>query len=129
MRRVFSILLVLYLGLGPLTAAFQDGEDARLPICCRRHGSHHCAMPGGSLARIMQAASGKTPLIGAPAHCPQYPGTAPANVLPVHALSVAGVCAFPLSAQEQERLPFRFAPLTRPTGTDSVRGPPLAVLI
>lgn len=129
MRRAFSIFLVLFLGLEPLSAVVPAGDDAHLPACCRRHGSHHCAMSGESLARIMQAASGKTPLIGAPAHCPQYPGTTPANVFPVHALSAAGICAFMQSARGHELLPFRFAVVTRPTRAHSVRGPPLTILI
>ncbi len=44
MRRGFSILLILFFGLGPLSAFVDGSEDASLPACCRRHGAHHCAM-------------------------------------------------------------------------------------
>jgi hypothetical protein len=46
MRRLLSILLLAAFALpliAPALALAQD-PDAGLPICCRRHGQHHCAM-------------------------------------------------------------------------------------
>ena len=54
MRRGFSIFLILFFGLGPLSALIDGSEDASLPPCCRRHGAHHCAM----YARIMAMRAG-----------------------------------------------------------------------
>ena len=54
MRRALSILLVLFFGLGPLTATLQGSDDSRLPACCRRNGAHHCVMAEEALARIVR---------------------------------------------------------------------------
>lgn len=46
MRRLLSILLLAAFALplvAPALALAQD-PDAGLPVCCRRHGQHHCAM-------------------------------------------------------------------------------------
>ncbi len=77
MRRGFSIFLILFFGLGPLSALVDGSEDASLPPCCRRHGAHHCAMD----AQIMAAMSGaaapiRTPGFSAPLTCPLYHGPA-----------------------------------------------------
>jgi hypothetical protein len=126
MRRALSIVFILFLGLGPLAATLQ-GDDARLPICCRRNGAHHCVMAAESLARIIQTASGKTPAIGAPSHCPQYPGTALATISPVHALAPAAVTSFALSGHEHWHLAFQPTAFGIATCTHAVRGPPAAV--
>ena len=74
MRRGFSIFLILFFGLGPLSAFVDGSEDAGLPACCRRHGAHHCAM----YAQIMAMRAGRgidpTPSFSAPPTCPLYPG-------------------------------------------------------
>ena len=41
MRRALSSLLILFFGLGPLAVTLSDGDESRLPFCCRRHGDHH----------------------------------------------------------------------------------------
>ncbi|HEX5285239.1 MAG TPA: hypothetical protein VFW30_14040 [Bryocella sp.] len=46
MRRLLSILLLAAFALplvAPALALAQD-PDAGLPVCCRRHGQHRCAM-------------------------------------------------------------------------------------
>jgi hypothetical protein len=43
MRRALSISLVLLLWLGPFAAVLPGIDESRLPLCCRRHGVHHCA--------------------------------------------------------------------------------------
>jgi hypothetical protein len=50
MRRVFSIFLILFFGLGPLSALVEGSDDASLPACCRRLGAHHCAMYAENMA-------------------------------------------------------------------------------
>ncbi|MGD0346422.1 MAG: hypothetical protein ABSA85_06675 [Terracidiphilus sp.] len=88
MRRGFSIFLILFFGLGPLSV-FIDSEDANLPPCCRRHGAHHCAM----YARIMAMRAGlgvdPTPGFSAPLTCPLYHGPASSMLMPAHALTAA----------------------------------------
>ena len=89
MRRGFSIFLVLFFGLGPLSALINGTEDAGLPPCCRRHGAHHCAM----YARIMAMRAGlrvdPKPGFSAPSTCPLYLGPALSMLMPAHALTAA----------------------------------------
>lgn len=92
MRRGLSILFVLLFGFGPLAATLQAAEDAQLPACCRRNGSHHCAMSGESTAKIVRH-SPADPAFATPAHCPMYPGITRALVPPLHALA-AGEWSF-----------------------------------
>jgi hypothetical protein len=70
MRRGFSIFLILFFGLGPLSALVDGSADAGLPVCCRRHGAHHCAL----YAQIMAMRAGRgidpTPGFSAPLTCP-----------------------------------------------------------
>jgi hypothetical protein len=45
MRRVCSAFLVLAFSLPLIAPAFASApDDSKLPACCRRNGSHHCAM-------------------------------------------------------------------------------------
>lgn len=87
MRRVLSIFLVLFFGIGSLPASFGAGDDARLPACCRRHGAHHCAMGEESVAQAVRGVSSPTASLSAPPQCPMYPGDSPATTSPVHALA------------------------------------------
>ena len=71
MRRIIATsLLILFSAplIAPLLALSRD-PDANLPICCRRHGKHHCMMS----AEMMQAMLGGTQLRALPMRCPQYP--------------------------------------------------------
>jgi hypothetical protein len=72
MRRALSILLVVLFGFGPLSATLGASDDTSLPACCRRHGTHHCAMPPQAM-RSMQASGHSAPAFTAPSHCPLYP--------------------------------------------------------
>ncbi len=89
MRRGFSIFLILFFGLGPLSAFVDGSEDAGLPACCRRHGAHHCAM----YAEIMAMRAGRgidpTPSFSAPLTCPLYHGPTFSMLMPAHALTAA----------------------------------------
>ncbi|MGA8090231.1 MAG: hypothetical protein WCA10_23365 [Terracidiphilus sp.] len=86
MRRAFSILFVLFFGLGPLVVLIDGGDNTSLPACCRRNGAHHCAMTDAMLAHMIQAAL-STPAFTAPSHCPQYP--ARGNAAPSTTLAIA----------------------------------------
>jgi hypothetical protein len=46
MRRLLSILLLAAFVLPTIAPllAFAQAPDAGLPVCCRRHGRHHCTM-------------------------------------------------------------------------------------
>jgi hypothetical protein len=85
MRRPLAILMVLFFALGPLQGVLEASDDARLPVCCRRHGAHHCAMSEGMMAALEQALS-STPAFTAPATCPSFPGFALGFSTPSHAL-------------------------------------------
>lgn len=51
MRRALSTLLLLALSLPVVAPPFISGSaESALPACCRRHGAHHCAMGGASVA-------------------------------------------------------------------------------
>jgi hypothetical protein len=104
MRRVFSILLMLVLGVGPVMAsvpasalavgllsavatAFPSSSagklaESHLPACCRRNGKHHCEMtsPGSVDAATNVSASDS---------CPCMPRSL-APVIPTAAEVVAG---------------------------------------
>src|SRR5574337_833410 len=87
MRRALSIVLIVFFGLGPLSATLQAASDSRLPACCRRNGAHHCAMSRALLALMQKAVSGSTTVVSAPPHCPYFPGHVRATVGPFHAMA------------------------------------------
>lgn len=66
MRRFLALAILSVLGFGPMAWLLPGSEDARLPICCRRHGAHHCSMS------MAEGGSSGTPQLAAPSHCPQY---------------------------------------------------------
>jgi len=133
MRRGFSIFLILFFGLGPLTALAEGTEDAGLPACCRRHGAHHCDMSAQikdaqTMAMRAGLAVDATPDFSAPSSCPLYHGPALFMLVPAHALA-----AVPVSLRAEFTLASapafeRIATFSRPTRAHSVRGPPVAEL-
>ena len=127
MRRALSILLVLFFSLGPLTAALRADDDSRLPACCRRHGQHHCAMNGPSSIAAMLAASGATPVVTAPAHCPYFPEFLSRSMAPTSALAPA---AFAIPAPRVQALslsPNRASVRLRAIRASLIRGPPRSI--
>jgi hypothetical protein len=129
MRRCFSIFLILFFGLGPLSALAEGTEDASLPACCRRHGAHHCA--GSAQIRDAQVmamrasmAIDTTPEFSVPSTCPLYHGPALYMLMPAHALAAApggfraGFASAPSPALEQ------MSAFSRPNSAHAVRGPP-----
>jgi hypothetical protein len=129
MRRCFSIFLILFFGLGPLSALAEGTEDGGLPICCRRHGVHHCAMSaqiseGQKMAMKASMANETTPEFSAPSTCPLYHGPTLYMLMPAHALA-----AVPASIRAELRIApapafERMAAFSRPTRAHAGRGPP-----
>ena len=123
MRRGFSIFLILFFGLGPLSV-FINGEDANLPPCCRRHGAHHCAMAMRMATMMRDAASDKMPMAGAPATCQEYPGVAALFAAPAPALTVS-VAGLPVPREQAHvALADYSTPEATPTRIHAGRGPP-----
>ena len=124
MRRGFSIFLILFFGLGPLSAFVDSSTDASLPACCRRNGAHHCAMD----AQIMVMSAGRgvdrTPSFSAPLTCPLYHGPVLAMLVPAHALTAtaASLRAEPTRAFVPK--PARAFAFSSPSRTHAGRGPP-----
>ena len=128
MRRGFSIFLILFFGLGPLSV-FIDGEEANLPACCRRHGAHHCAMAMQMTAMMRDAAAGKMPLAEAPMTCPHYPGLG-ALLAPRTPALTASAAALPAAQKRTGIAAGRCAaPESAPALIHAGRGPPAANLI
>ncbi|MES2393172.1 MAG: hypothetical protein V4555_16135 [Acidobacteriota bacterium] len=68
MRRLLALLLLATFGLPVVAQALTltRDPDANLPICCRRHGAHHCTMNQG---RTQNAPAFSI-------QCPSFPRTA-----------------------------------------------------
>jgi hypothetical protein len=126
MRRGFSIFLILFFGLGPLSAFVDSSGDAGLPPCCRRHGAHHCAMYAQIMA--MRAGRGIDPAPGfsAPLTCPLYHGPALSMLVPAHALAAAAT-SFRAEFKRTPAPAFeRMAAFSCPSRAHAGRGPPMA---
>lgn len=122
MRRLLSILLVIFFGFGPLTATLHGGDDPGLPACCRRNGAHHCAMADEALARIAHESG--APAFSAPSHCPLYPHAPAVTVAPVHALAArVAAPAFP-GVRPSIPTALHLNAAGSYAGTHSGRGPP-----
>ncbi|HUA92256.1 MAG TPA: hypothetical protein VL991_06795 [Terracidiphilus sp.] len=124
MRRGFSILLILFFGLGPLSATLGASEDTSLPACCRRHGAHHCALAiETSTTRTVQ--SGSTPVVSAPLTCPYYPGSVATIIASsVQALVAAGIQVPAPAVPSYDVAVVTAAAASHPSRTHAGRGPP-----
>jgi hypothetical protein len=124
MRRGFSIFLILFFGLGPLSAFVDGTEDAGLPACCRRHGAHHCAMS----AEIMAMRTGRfidpTPSFSAPLTCPLYHGPTFSMLMPAHALTARAANARVEVTRTLVPAFARTVAFSAPSRTYAGRGPP-----
>ena len=127
MQRALSIFLILFFGLGPLAEALPANEDARLPLCCRRQGTHHCAMAPRVAAMMGEAASGKA-AFSAPATCLYFPGCLAALLSITDALAASPVSMPVLLAQAHMLFGGRAAARLRPIRTRAGRGPPASNL-
>ncbi len=127
MRRFLAILLVLFFGLGPLSATLEASDDAYLPACCRRHGAHHCAMAAMMAATRARQRQDSTPAFSAPSTCPYYPGSAVMLLGPAHALAVSAAAMPSLRAQACEHVSRHTRIPSRPGLAHAGRGPPTAI--
>ncbi|MGA8043845.1 MAG: hypothetical protein WCA37_13695 [Terracidiphilus sp.] len=126
MRRALALVLMLFFGLGPLTATLQAEDDSRLPACCRRHGAHHCAMADAMRAQMVRSTESTKPVWTAPDHCPLYPQGGGATTTPPCAMAAALLSPHLLPAwrhapHRMDETARRMTPLNR-TG----RSPPLS---
>ncbi len=124
MRRVLSLVFTLFFSLGPLASCFGSADDARLPACCRRHGTHHCTMSG--MANAEQAAP--KPVFAAPSHCPLYPDSIPASASSIAALATPVAHAVIAAAQDRVLLDEQQCSKKSPHRTCAGRGPPASTL-
>jgi hypothetical protein len=129
MRRAFAIVLSLLFCLGPLSGLLPGSSESRLPACCRRHGSHHCAMSADSMAMRMQSASGSAPSLVAPSRCPFFPVPSAVPASTTLALT-APLAALPVQlAQTLVPPASRAAVLSNQVRTHAGRAPPLPRLV
>lgn len=127
-RRGLSILLIVFFSLGPMAATLEANDESRLPVCCRRHGSHKCAMSQDMAGRMAQMASGSGPAFGAPAHCPYFPGYLARSVAQVDALAASSVSLPFVLAQIHSPAASRAAARLSQIRTRAGRGPPASIL-
>jgi hypothetical protein len=124
MRRGFSIFLILLFAVGPLSAAIDGSEDANLPLCCRRHGVHHCAMTALTATRMDAAEPGSTPEASAPLTCPNYPGLSAMIVAPAPALTASPASLPAIEARTITPVAGDVTAFSSPSRTHAGRGPP-----
>jgi len=123
MRRALSIFLVLLYGLGPIAATLEAEQDTRLPACCRRHGTHHCAMSARAAEIIAEAEASKS-IIAAPATCPLFPSYAAATQSAPQALAASPMSLPFLLAQSHSPAAGRATARLSQIRTRASRGPP-----
>lgn len=96
LRRILSLVLLAAVGL-PIIApalALAEDPDASLPVCCRRHGQHHCTMMMERMARLSRESS--MPQVGAVCLC--YPRHEVAPVAGAHLLALHAPGRTPFSS-------------------------------
>jgi hypothetical protein len=127
MRRALSILLILFFGLGPLAVTLSASDESRLPACCRRHGTHHCAMSSqlaDQMAILLSAADPSSVNIKAPATCPYFPGYTVASNSTVLAMASTQSSLPALIAEPHSPAAGRAAARISQIRTRANRGPP-----
>jgi hypothetical protein len=122
MRRGLSIFLILTFALAPLSALADGSEDANLPLCCRRHGAHHCSMNVAAMRAMMRQDG--SPAFTAPITCPYYPPAATVFSTRPPALAVLTVSVQVHGSQVRVALTAPSAPISKPNRTHAGRGPP-----
>ena len=127
MRRGLSIFVALLLALSPLASLLPASDDMSLPVCCRRHGMHHCAMAAMWTQMMARMTSGSTPVASAPSTCPYYPS--PANALLSHPQADLTHPAQPPASPTQFLGLLSDRAATRPgqIGSHAGRGPPPSI--
>jgi hypothetical protein len=122
MRRVVGVFLILMFWLGPLASLLPANEESRLPACCRRHGTHHCAM--AARMAMLQARPDSAPSFRAPDTCPEYPGSQAAATASVHAVTASAAGAPVLRSQPHSAWESRFFVCKNTPLARANRGPP-----
>jgi hypothetical protein len=125
MRRLLSFVLFAAFVLPMATPwlALAQNDIASLPLCCRRNGAHHCAMPAAE-----QAKQSSAPRLVA--RCPFYRGTV--AVQPVGTRSALSPGASSATAPLLHLAAIAPHPLPRASQYDrsrSTRGPPASLLL
>lgn len=124
MRRLLTLVLLAAFMLpmaAPLLALAQD-PDAGLPVCCRRHGAHHCTMLTGHNGEA-------SPSPHLAAVCPRFPNHSIAPTLRLTSrlesqMSVtAALYVAARAVRDDERSHHH-----EPADTHPKRGPPVALL-
>jgi hypothetical protein len=100
MRRALALLLLAVIGLPLISPTLLANPRSELPACCRRDGSHHCAM-----AAVVDEASPATPAIGGLQ--PKCPFSPKPGVLPVD--SRTGVVAVGSRTVPTDSIQFQIA--------------------
>ena len=124
MRRGFSIFLILFFGLGPLSSMIDGSEDAGLPACCRRHGAHHCAVAVQMAAMKAQIGPGSTRYFAAPITCPYFPGASAMLATPARALTAKSAIALVEIERARAFVSSHVALPSAPSRAHAGRGPP-----
>ena len=126
MRRPLAILMALFFALGPLQGVLGASDDLRLPVCCRRNGTHHCEMNAEMMA-MMRRVYSSMPAFAAPATCPMFPGLgAGYTTLPYS--SAPALPGLPvLREQSLSPVAVNVQPRTFPAGTPDGRAPPVCL--
>lgn len=70
MRRIVSIALLAVFSWQFAAPAFSPDAEANLPLCCRRHGKHHCMM-----SRMARQESGQLAFTTVTERCPYGPAS------------------------------------------------------
>jgi hypothetical protein len=96
LRRSLAILLIWLAGLAPLIPALGLDSEAKLPVCCRRNGAHHCSIQTGSDSTKPGVGVG---VEGDP-RCPRYPRTV-SSTGPVTGMQVVAAVALKIPCVEQ----------------------------
>jgi hypothetical protein len=121
--------MILFLGLGPLTELLPASDDLSLPPCCRRHGSHHCAM-AAMMARMMaHMPPDPRPGFDVPLTCPNNPGPTAALSPPAPALAPAAIRLPAFRARVHTPSSGRAVALSSPIRIHAGRGPPASHFI
>ena len=121
MRRIFSILLILVLWLGPLAAVLPGADESQLPFCCRRHGVHHCAMDDDTPQNAGVA-------FKSPSRCTQFPAPMAVSTSPALGLAASLTNSFALVVSKYVPGASRDDARAGLIRTGANRGPPNAAI-
>lgn len=123
MRRFIAVFLLVILAssLSEPLFAFSSNTDGALPVCCRRDGTHHCAL--GHKMEMTQSGNQVSTIVAKCPHCPWATVTAQEHfsVLRDGGIFYASVLSHPAIAAQTEagfRISF--------DRTHQKRGPPAA---